>query len=87
MTNFALPADVAVAEAFPVVNSAEQLGRHHSTIYRELSRNHCYYNVNEDPRYLPNLANTKAFSRRKRDLKLMEQPELKAQIINYLKQC
>lgn len=66
---------------------ANQLGRHRSTVYRELSRNRCYYYGKEykHSAYLPNLADAAANHRRKRDLKLVRQPELKDLIVSYLK--
>lgn len=66
---------------------ALQLGRHRSTLYRELSRNRCYYYGREKQHsgYLPNLADAAAKKRRSRDLKLMQDAKLKELIINYLK--
>jgi len=61
---------------------AAKLGRHRSTIYRELSRNSCTWR--DERRYFPNVAQNKAHKRRLRGLKLMLNEELKKVVTNYL---
>ena len=68
----------------PVSVVAARLGRHPSSIYRELKRNHCH---DEEPifrGYFPTVAHDKARSRRVRGGKLARNPDLVAQVIDRL---
>lgn len=70
-----------------VCRIAQELGRHHSTIYREINRNSHFH---EDPflrGYFHVVANDMAENRRYRLRKLLRNKELTAYIIDKLKSC
>lgn len=71
----------------PVSVIAARLGRHPSSIYRELKRNHFH---DEDPifrGYFPTVAHDKARGRRVRGGKLARDPDLVAQVVDRLHQA
>ena len=74
-----------VAAKVPVNEMARQLGRHRSTIYREIRRN--TFRDRELPDYdgyYGHVANAIARDRRRRLRKLLRHPELRTEIINQL---
>ncbi|WP_108257557.1 helix-turn-helix domain-containing protein [Mangrovicoccus ximenensis] len=64
---------------------AQQVGRHRSTIYRELTRNRCRFE--DEPElngYYCSIAHGFAADRRRRRAKLLRDPELQAAVIDRL---
>ncbi|MBP2444152.1 IS30 family transposase [Rhizobium leguminosarum] len=77
-----------VAAKVPVSEMARRLGRHRSTIYREIKRN--TFRDRELPDYdgyYSTVANDIAQDRRRRLKKLRRHPNLRTEIINQLEAC
>lgn len=70
----------------PVTAIAQQLGRHRSTIHREISRNH-FREQREYAGYYPLTAQDYARQRRQRLIKLRQHEVLQHYIIDKLKHC
>jgi transposase, IS30 family len=70
----------------PVAAIARQLGRHRSTIHREISRNH-FHEQREYAGYFPLTAQDRARQRRQRRSKLRRHDVLRHDVIDKLKRC
>ncbi len=70
----------------PIKEIAAQLGRHRSTIYREIARNE-FREVKQYRGYYPVTAEDSARRRRRRQRKLVRDPRLRGHIVEKLKLC
>ncbi len=70
----------------PIKEIAGQLGRHRSTIYREIARNE-FREVKQYRGYYPVTAEDSAKRRRRRQRKLVRDPRLRGHIVEKLKLC
>ncbi|MGH6809256.1 MAG: transposase, partial [Ensifer adhaerens] len=75
-----------VERKVPIQEMARQLGRHRSTIYREIRRNTFHdRELPEDSGYFPTVADDIRKERRRRLRKLMRHPQLRELVIEQLK--
>ena len=70
----------------PVAAIAQELGRHRSTIHREIRRNH-FHGPREYAGYYPLNAQDRASERRRRQRKLCRNPALRDYVITRLERC
>jgi len=70
----------------PIKEIAGQLGRHRSTIYREIARNE-FREVKQYRGYYPVTAEDSARRRRRRQRKLVRDPRLRGHLVEKLKLC
>ncbi len=70
----------------PIKEIAGQLGRHRSTIYREIARNE-FREVRQYRGYYPVTAEDSARRRRRRQRKLVRDPRLRTHVVEKLKLC